>query len=202
MEMDIFQWGERIKRIRQSSGLSQAELAEKVGVSHTTMNRIEKGKSIPDMIMISNLSNLFDVSLTWLVTGEKKEGQKHLRGLAFPVYTESQLLSEENTPNDSTLWVRIPGLPDNCFLFKTYEQAMTPKIQAGDFVAVIKDEYTVGSTVLFTNNYGIILIRKLGKNSDGEEFFLAENTDYSPIKKTGDEKIFGKVVTGIRTYMV
>jgi transcriptional regulator with XRE-family HTH domain len=173
-----------------------------MGVSHTTMNRIEKGKSIPDMLAVTSLSNLFDVSPLWIMTGEKMKGLDFPRETAFPVYSDSQLLSGENSHVDSEIWVRMPGLPDNCFLYKTYEQAMRPKIQPGDFVVVIDEECLLGNTVLFTNNYGIIHIRQIGKNSNGEEYFLAEDPNYPPIKRTGDEKIFGKIVTGIRTYII
>lgn len=204
MDTDIYQWGRRIKTIRQSAGLSQAELAEKMGVSLTTMNRIEVGKSIPDVAMITNLSNLFSVSPLMLISGEEEgsdqEGGDGLSMVtALPVFTEPQILSGKTTQADSTLWIRFPGLPGDCFLYKTFEQAMAPTIQPGDFVAVVADKnFSAGSIVLLTNNYGIILIRKLGKMCNGDEYYLAENSAYPPIKKTGEERILGRVVAVIR----
>ena len=200
MERTSRQWGERIKEVRQSAGLSQVELAEKLSISHATMNRIENGKSVPDLLSIVKLSNLLDVNPVWLIFG-KEEGKQGI-GVAVPVYTEAQLLTGKAKEMTSSQWIRMPGLPENCFLFKTNEQAMAPRIQPGDYVAVIQDDYQSGNIVLFIDKYGAIRVRQLGRQSSGEEFFVAENPSYPPIVRDGDERIFGKITAGIRNYSV
>ena len=79
---------------------------------------------------------------------------------------------------------------------------MVPKIQPGDFVIVTNEEYTWGDTILYKNEFGTLLIRKLGITEEGEEFFIAENSEYAPIPRNGREIIFGKVTGGIRSYTV
>ena len=201
MELDKYQWSGRIKEVRKSAGLSQAELAEKLGVSHVTVNRIENGKSVPDILSIMKISNLFDINPVWLIMGseEKLAGE---REAASPVFSDYQLLSEKAKDMSTTTWVRLPGLPDNCFLFKTHDQAMAPKILPGDFVAVVEAECRPGDTVLFADKYSVVMIRKLGRHSSGEEFFIAENPSYPPTNRTGEERIFGKVISGIRHFQI
>lgn len=53
----------RIKILRERSGLSQEELAEKIGYSWRSISNIERGKCIPDFICLVKISHFFHVSL-------------------------------------------------------------------------------------------------------------------------------------------
>lgn len=65
--MDI---GERIKDYRNKRSWSQQELADKLNVSRQTVSRWEIGSSIPDVEMMMKISDLFEVDLQQLVSGE------------------------------------------------------------------------------------------------------------------------------------
>lgn len=65
--MDI---GERIKNYRNKRSWSQQELADKLNVSRQTVSRWEIGSSIPDVEMMMKISDLFEVDLKQLVSGE------------------------------------------------------------------------------------------------------------------------------------
>ncbi|MGM9791503.1 MAG: helix-turn-helix domain-containing protein, partial [Candidatus Cryptobacteroides sp.] len=43
--MDYYKIGQKIRKIRKAHGLSQEELAEKVGISTTHMSHIETGNT-------------------------------------------------------------------------------------------------------------------------------------------------------------
>ena len=54
--LDYYQIGQQIRKIRKAHGLSQEELAEKVGISTTHMSHIETGNtklSLPVLIQIA-----------------------------------------------------------------------------------------------------------------------------------------------------
>ncbi len=54
--MDYFKIGQRIRKIRKARGLSQEELAEKIGISTTHMSHIETGNtklSLPVFVALS-----------------------------------------------------------------------------------------------------------------------------------------------------
>ena len=53
----------RIKILRERSGLSQEELAEKIGYSWRSISNIERGKCIPDFICLVKISHFFHLSL-------------------------------------------------------------------------------------------------------------------------------------------
>lgn len=52
------QLGEAIASVRKEKGLTQAELAERVGVSHTTLSNLEQGKSVATSTMLRALQLL------------------------------------------------------------------------------------------------------------------------------------------------
>lgn len=61
---------ERIKRIRKSLGLTQAEFAHKLGIKQNTVACYETGIRIPSDAIIKSISKNFNVSEYWLRTGE------------------------------------------------------------------------------------------------------------------------------------
>lgn len=65
------QVGKRIKDLRQQLGLTQAELADKVGFTSQTVSNWESGLREPDIDALVKLSSLFSVSLDYLLSGKK-----------------------------------------------------------------------------------------------------------------------------------
>ncbi|MCL2176961.1 MAG: helix-turn-helix domain-containing protein [Firmicutes bacterium] len=58
---------ERLRELRLDSGLTQAKLAEKLSVTDTTIRHWEAGRSQPSIQLLVILSDLFDVTLDYLV---------------------------------------------------------------------------------------------------------------------------------------
>ncbi len=67
--MDI---GKKIMDLRKKNGLSQEELAEKIGVARQTISKWELGETSPDLKQSKELSNIFNVSLDELVNNDIK----------------------------------------------------------------------------------------------------------------------------------
>ena len=64
--------GEVLKQARSEAGLSQEDVAEKVGVSRQTVSSWENGKSYPDIASVIALSDAYGVSLDSLMKGDSK----------------------------------------------------------------------------------------------------------------------------------
>ncbi len=69
--MDTKKIGEFIASSRKSKCLTQEELGEKLGVSNKTISRWENGNYMPDLSLLKPLSDLLDVSVNELLSGEK-----------------------------------------------------------------------------------------------------------------------------------
>lgn len=60
----------RIRKLRKTLGLSQAEFGEKIGVKQTTVAGYETGGRTPLDVVVSLICREFNVSERWLRTGE------------------------------------------------------------------------------------------------------------------------------------
>jgi DNA-binding XRE family transcriptional regulator len=52
----------KIIKTRRMAGLSQAELARRAGIRPETLNRIEKGKTTPDVATIAKIERAFEAA--------------------------------------------------------------------------------------------------------------------------------------------
>ena len=64
---------ERIKQLRKKKGVSQAELAELIGVKTNTVSTWERGTRKPDFEALNLLSNYFEVSFEFILGSSDKE---------------------------------------------------------------------------------------------------------------------------------
>ena len=62
---------ERIALARKQAGLSQEQLGEKLGVSRQAVSKWENGKNLPDMMILSNIADILQVSCDELHNPEK-----------------------------------------------------------------------------------------------------------------------------------
>ncbi len=61
---------EKLKEARQNSGMTQEDVANKIMVSRVTVSHWENGKSLPDIVSLISLSDLYSISLDELVKGD------------------------------------------------------------------------------------------------------------------------------------
>lgn len=80
--------GKKIMELRKKNGLSQEDLAEKVGVARQTISKWELSETSPDLKQAKELSRIFNVSLDELVSNdinniliEKTSNTEKLAGL-------------------------------------------------------------------------------------------------------------------------
>jgi transcriptional regulator with XRE-family HTH domain len=61
--------GQRIRTLREQSGLTQAALSAEIGVSRSHLTKIETGRDPPGRDTLMAIATHFDVSLDWLAKG-------------------------------------------------------------------------------------------------------------------------------------
>lgn len=67
--MDQEKIGKLIKEIRKKNNLTQAEFAEKYGVTYQAVSKWENGKNIPDVSLLKEISKDFNVNIEDLLEG-------------------------------------------------------------------------------------------------------------------------------------
>ena len=66
----------KLKTVREQTGLTQEQVAEAVLVSRQTISNWENAKSLPDIISIIKLSELYNISVDELLKSDQKLQQK------------------------------------------------------------------------------------------------------------------------------
>lgn len=82
--MDI---ADRIQNLRKSRGISQEELADKIGVSRQAVSKWESEQSTPDIEKVILLSDYFETTTDYLLKGIKPlgEAEKQWSAMLFTV---------------------------------------------------------------------------------------------------------------------
>lgn len=68
--------GEFIKKLRKENHLTQAEFAEKYGITYQAVSNWEHGKNLPDIALLKQIADDFNVSIDELLGSEKKNLKK------------------------------------------------------------------------------------------------------------------------------
>lgn len=92
--MDQKKIGALLKELRNEKGLTQEQFAEMVKVSNRTVSRWENGNNMPDLDILIQISDYYEIDLRELLDGERK-GEKMNKELEETVlkavdYTNSE----------------------------------------------------------------------------------------------------------------
>ncbi|MBQ2734672.1 MAG: helix-turn-helix domain-containing protein [Clostridia bacterium] len=93
--------GEFLKHLRKEKGLTQEQLAERFYVSSRTISRWETGSNMPDVDMLIELADFYDVDIREIINGERKsenmnnETKDTLKKVAEYVAEESKKRKEK-----------------------------------------------------------------------------------------------------------
>lgn len=91
---------ENLREHRKAMGLSQEELAEKLGVTRQTVSKWENGTAMPDLKKLTDIANLFNSSMDELLgtktVGEEKENDNQVENFeSYKAYAQ-QLFNAVN----------------------------------------------------------------------------------------------------------
>lgn len=79
--------GSFIANVRKEKGLTQSELAERIGVTNKTVSRWETGKYMPDLATIPTLCKELNISVNEFISGE------HLNDTVFKDEADNNIIS-------------------------------------------------------------------------------------------------------------
>ena len=86
--------GQRIAELRKNLGLTQAELADKLGVSHQAVSQWERSETLPDILTLPRIAEVLGESISYILGIEETEPAEKEMG-------ETDEISTYNT--DSTI---------------------------------------------------------------------------------------------------
>ena len=71
--MDQQKTGSFLKRLRKETGMTQEQLAERLGVTARTVSRWETGSNLPDLSLLIEIADLYRVDIREIIDGERKD---------------------------------------------------------------------------------------------------------------------------------
>lgn len=170
-----------LKELREQYQLSQAELAQKLNISQSTVGMWESGRNKPDYATLLTLSSLFHVSLDFLMTG-KLESSSFLK---VPIYPYLPL--SEGTAEDLTKIVNYQLLDKKehsvgAYLgFLAADDNMSPLILKGDTIILnVRDHWEPhnGDVLVFQSEKlfsGAVSMRFFKKVPNGVILYTSSN---------------------------
>ena len=104
---------ERIAEVRKAAGLSQAEMADRLGLSRNFISLMENGNRIPSDRTVADICREFGVNRVWLETGvgvpfQPKDKREELKAVFADVLSGRQ--SDKNAFIEA-----VAQLPDDVF---------------------------------------------------------------------------------------
>ena len=108
--MDMIRIGKNLQELRKQKGMTQEQLAEHFNVARRTVSRWETGSNMPDLDILIEMSDFYDVDLRELLNGERTE-EKMEKELNETVLKVAEYSNEEKTRFTQRLhWMFVAGL--------------------------------------------------------------------------------------------
>ncbi|MDY2628770.1 MAG: S24 family peptidase [Lachnospiraceae bacterium] len=195
-----------LKILRARENMSQAELAEKLGVAKSTISMYEVGKREPDFVTLEAIADFFNVDMNYLLGKNGSENQRYFsKSTTIYVFDRicADLLPEPAAHMvehaDTEEISRIMASDGEYFGLKISNDSMEPRISEGDIVIARKQEDADdGDLIIAVVNGNDAVCKRLKKYANGIAL-LSNNPKYEPMYFSRDEvaeipvSIIGKV---------
>lgn len=178
-----------LKKARKAKGLTQVEVAEKIGLSQSSYSYWERGTTKIDNISLTRLSELFGVSVDYLLGNVDTPIQGNVKvpvlgsiPAGIPVEAVENILDWEEIPASWATGGR------EYFGLKVKGDSMYPKYLEGDTV-ILRKQNTCDSgddCVVMVNGYDATL-KQVFLREDGSMEIRPLNPSYPPTTYTPDD---------------
>lgn len=191
--------GEKIRELRKLLGITQAELANRLGVEQATVSLYESNKRAITIEMLMKIAKALGVDVKYFFSDEEPElitlrkPQKYI-----PVYDTNVIAGNNSFPDnlEPIKFIPIETIDADC-AFIAHGHSMEPEIHDGDIVLVKQvpvSDIRNGEIIvsIYMNNFFVKRIYK----TDNQIILIGDNEEYAPILIEYPEwfTIVGKVV--------
>ena len=198
--------GARIKTMRLSRDMTQADLAKAIGQSASSITMYETGKREPDFETMEALADVFNVPLNYLMFDSNKhpDGLRPVSSIKYTsiplisaVAAGSPILAEESYD----IYVDSPVKADYALTVKG--DSMSPTYLDGDIVYIRQQDDVTDGTVAVVLIDDSACLKHVYKIKNGVQL-VSDNPAYPPMIRTWPEydtiRILGIVVGFTRMY--
>ena len=200
--------GFKIQSLRENLGMTQRDLANKIDISYSVMNRIESGTRAVRDDEVIKIADALDVSTDYLlgvhVNEKTPSNNRHNKIIEVPVLGSIPagipIAAIEDICDYEEITIPQSANSLDYFALKVFGDSMAPRIQSGDVVVCRKqDSVDNGDIAVVLIDGEDATLKRIQKNADGISL-IPDNTAYRPKFFTSNEivtipiKILGKVI--------
>lgn len=154
--------GEKIRRLRLLRGLTQEELAKRLGISELSIIHYEKGQRKPRIDILSKIAKILDVPIEYLLSEDEEIDERSIKTAKMvPVLARVPAGFPENISSDEIIeYIYLPDVPSNCFVCIVKGDSMAPIIKDGDYIVFVPiSTIKNGDIVVVANEWGEMMVK-------------------------------------------
>lgn len=175
--------GNFLKKLREEKGWTQEELADKLNVVREAISRWERGKGIPEITSLDNLSKIYNVSIEEILSGECNPKEN----ITLKLYENQNKLKKK-----LTICILVVLLLIIMFL-GYYFISQFRQVKIYDIFAESKNFRITNDVMIKTNDRIVLNINHIENNNnlkiDKLELFYKDNNEEKLILRTTNEII-------------
>lgn len=156
-------FSEKLLELRRKEGLSQEQLADRLGVTRQSVSKWESGTAVPELSKLVALSDLFSVSVDYLVKDYMEEPERLTEGPASTAKLEEQVAEISRYFHGwSWFWdskTRLFGLPLVSVRFHLRPHMMRNRDAARGIIAI--GNMAIGVVALGALSVGVLSVGAL-----------------------------------------
>ncbi len=189
----------RLKELRQDKNITQGKLAEKLGLSRSTIAMYEIGGSEPDLETLKNIASFFNVSVDYLMGREQKVDnnvagvQMERQTVKIPVYgtipagVPIEMIEDSYIEDYEDISADLLRGGNKYFALRVKGDSMLPKFESGDILILKQTEdCESGAYCAVSINHTECTFKKVIKKMNGLTL-MPLNPDYEPLFFTNRE---------------
>ena len=154
--MDLMKIGSMLQELRKEKGMTQEQLAEQLSVARRTVSRWETGSNMPDLDILIELSDFYDVDLREILSGERKSEKMNEETKEAVFQAVDYANSETERHNKHVRFVLIIGM-----IFWLVSSLIKHTALVNSHVLHLISEFSEGAGIgmticgiVFTSRYG------------------------------------------------
>ena len=189
----------RLKELRQDKNITQGKLAEKLGLSRSTIAMYEIGGSEPDLETLKNIASFFNVSVDYLMGREQKVDnnvagvQLERQTVKIPVYgtipagVPIEMIEDSYIEDYEDISADLLRGGNTYFALRVRGDSMLPKFESGDILILKQTEdCESGAYCAVSINHTECTFKKVIKKMNGLTL-MPLNPDFEPLFFTNRE---------------
>ena len=182
----------RLKELRETKHISQAQLAKAVGVGQSTVGMWESGKSVPEYKTLLKLADYFQITVDYLTGKESVANSTEDSVVRIPVLGSVPAGIPIEAIEDVIDWEELPASMcsgnKEYFALEVKGDSMWPDYLPGDVVIVLRTPVcdSGDDCIVYVNGYDATL-KQVMFNDDGSLTLYPRNQNYAPRTFTREE---------------